>query len=192
MAPIPAICRPAHIPAVIPPDMRMHSGRRWRIDGAIHDDAAGTGPAGPRPIANRQGPTMTTDPTPPRHSSPATSAPSRRSVAITLALAALLAFSLLLARPASAESLDWMPADDEIGFWGAKLPAPEGAHSWYIDYLNKDPQGHFTIFYAFNHNGREHYNTTTYPATNSFSNSHSRMKRKKMNTLRNSTLFVKQ
>ncbi len=101
---------------------------------------------------------MTTDHTPPRHSSPAISAPAHRSVALTLALAALLAFSLLLPRPAAAEPLDWMPADDEIGFWGAKLPAPEGAHNWYIDFIDKDPQGHFTLFYTFIHNGREHYN----------------------------------
>ena len=72
--------------------------------------------------------------------------------------AALLAASLLLPRPASAESLDWMPADDEIGFWGAKLPAPEGARNWHIFYINKDPIGHFTLFYTFIHNGRKHYN----------------------------------
>lgn len=71
-----------------------------------------------------------------------------------LLLAGLLA--ALPARAVRAESLDWMPANDAIGFWGAKLPAPDGAKEWFVGRFHKNAEGHLLVFYAYKHKEAEH------------------------------------
>ncbi|EPR37650.1 hypothetical protein dsx2_0582 [Desulfovibrio sp. X2] len=81
-------------------------------------------------------------------------------------LPSLLLFSLLLlagllaALPvgsARAGSLDWMPADDAVGFWGARLPIPEDASGLWMGSFYTNQNGDFIIDYRFTSGKVYHY-----------------------------------
>ncbi|EPR35393.1 hypothetical protein dsat_2094 [Alkalidesulfovibrio alkalitolerans DSM 16529] len=68
------------------------------------------------------------------------------ALAVALLLAAVLALGPLTPR---AQAADWLPADDAVGFWGVKLPAPDNAVNWRIgfNYLTQD--GDYSIVYGY-------------------------------------------
>ncbi|EPR35395.1 hypothetical protein dsat_2096 [Alkalidesulfovibrio alkalitolerans DSM 16529] len=73
------------------------------------------------------------------------------ALAVALLLAAVLALGPLTPR---AQAADWLPADDAVGFWGVKLPAPDNAVNWDMGSIYPMKNADYAVTYGYMVDGK--------------------------------------